>query len=796
MGKYLNKIGAFAYEHKWRVLIGWLLVLGVLGFLAVQFIKPTSNAISIPGTAAQVTLDRVSELFPEAGRGSGRVVFETPKDSSLQEYRQQIETGLSKVGEIEGVVGVVSPFDNERAISSDKTIAYAQLQLQNGNGSISKETTKAIAGAVESMDANGLTVAMGGDVIDKAPGEILGVGEVAGVLLALVVLVLTLGSLVAAGMPIIIAIITIGVSMAGLFSLSEIVDISATTPVLAVMLGLAVGIDYSLFIISKYKHYLLEGFGYKVAAGKAVGTAGSAVVFAAATVVIALAALTIVRIPFMTTMGLTGAATVGLAAIVAVTLIPALLGFAKDRVFIGKTKHAIAAAQAKGPHHESVNRTTIWFKWGKAITKRPTMVLIGALLLVGAIAWPAQHLQMGLPTDEYAAQATTERQAYDTLAKGFGPGFNGPLLVVAEGLPAVSDADRAAVRAPIMQAFEQQVAKETAAQQAAFGAQAAAAQTPEQGAALQQAIAQAQQQGAVMQQQALVKVNEQVEQYAKLYQLQKVAARIGELPGVDEALPALATADGTKGMIQVIATTAPSDAKTLDLITHLRDPASQRELTGGSTVSLAVTGSTALEGDINSKLASALPQYLGVVVGLSLVLLVVAFRSILVPIKATLGFLLSVLAMFGALVAVFQWGWFDIAAAPGPIVSFIPIIATGILFGLAMDYEFFLVSSMREEYERTGDAKRAVVDGFGVGSKVVTAAGVIMVAVFAGFITNHDATVQAIGFGLAVGILVDAFVVRMTIVPAVMTLLGERAWWLPKWLDKILPHVSIEGEHK
>jgi RND superfamily putative drug exporter len=226
----------------------------------------------------------------------------------------------------------------------------------------------------------------------------------------------------------------------------------------------------------------------------------------------------------------------------------------------------------------------------------------------------------------------------------------------------------------------------------------------------------------------------------------------------------------------------------------LRDENKQKELTGSDATSLAVTGSTALQEDISAKLGAALPQYLAIVVGLSLILLIVAFRSIVVPIKATLGFLLSVLAMFGALVAVFQWGWFGISDAPGPIVSFIPIIAIGILFGLAMDYEFFLVSGMHESYAHEKDAKRAVVHGFGAGSKVVTAAGVIMVSVFAGFITNHDATIQAMGFGLAVGILVDAFVVRMTIVPAVMSLLGKSAWWLPKWLDKRLPHVSIEGE--
>ena len=263
---------------------------------------------------------------------------------------------------------------------------------------------------------------------------------------------------------------------------------------------------------------------------------------------------------------------------------------------------------------------------------------------------------------------------------------------------------------------------------------------------------------------------------------------------MQKVTPLLVTNDTTKGVLQVIPTTGPSDEATKQLIHQLREMETIRNITKSDSASLSVTGSTALQIDIDEKLAGALPQYLLVVVGLSFLLLMIVFRSILVPLKATLGFLLSVAAMFGAMVAVFQWGWFGLADAAGPIVSFIPIISIGVLFGLAMDYEFFLVSSIHEEYERTGNAKRAVVDGFAVGSRVVVAAAVIMVAVFAGFVTNHDATIQTIGFGLAVGIFVDAFIVRLIIVPAVMALLGGKAWWLPKWLDRILPHVSIEGK--
>ena len=727
MGNFLHRLGSFAYTHKWRVLLGWIVILVVLGFLAATHIKPTSAAISIPGTNAQKALDRVSELFLATGKGSARIIYAAPVGKQITSYNSSITQLISTVRKVDGVSSVTNPFSLPDEISQDGTIAYSQVSLAQESGSITATTRSAIATAVNDARTSGLTVAMGGDLIDKAPGEILGIGEVAGVVLALVVLVITLGSLISAGMPIATAIIAIAVSMAGLFSLSQLITIGSTAPTLAVMLGLAVGIDYSLFIINKYRTYLLDGYANKRAAAKAISTAGNAVIFAAATVVIALSALTIVNIPFMSTMGLAGAATVAVAALVATTLVPALLGIAGDKVFWGKTRRKIAEAQAKGPHKvQSVSHTSLWYKWGAMLVKRPVIFLILGVVIMGAIALPARSLTLGLPTDEYAAKTTTQRQAYDLLSKGFGVGFNSPLLVIVEGLPAISNNEKTASA------------------------------------------------------------------YAKFAQLQAISQKLSKLDNVKMAAPVLAADDGTKGVIQIIPNTAPADIKTISLITKLRSSDEQKSV--GSNVTLAVTGATALQIDINTKLANALPQYLAVVVGLSLILLIVAFRSILVPIKATIGFLLSVIAMFGALVAVYQWGWFGIASAPGPIVSFVPIIAIGVLFGLGMDYEFFLVSSMHEVHLHTKDAKRAVVTGFGIGSKVVTAAALIMVSVFAGFITNSDGTVQAIGFGLALAVFLDAFIVRMTIVPAIMTLLGNAAWWLPKWLDRFIPHISIEGK--
>lgn len=761
MGNFLRALAKLAFNHPWRVLGVWLIIFIILGVTAATFIKTPSSSISIPGTPAQQAIDRVGDLFPAAGGGTGRIVFKAENGETIVSQKQQIESLLTDVAKADGISRVISPFLSPTFVSESGDIAYAQIQLSGTVGSIEDSTLAAVSEKAKAADNATLQVEIAGDLISKKPGEIVGVGEIAGVAIALVVLLITLGSLIAAGMPLLTALLGIGVSMTGLFSLSQVITISSTTPVLAIMLGLAVGIDYALFITNKYRSYLLLGHDYEDALKRALATAGNAVVFAAITVVIALSALTVVNIPFMTTMGLSGAASIAVAALVAISALPALLRLAGPKIFSRKQRLQVEKTQQHGAEKvEHVAHNTLWYKWSEQIIKRPILFLLVGLLIVIPIALPARDLKLGLPTDQYAAADSTERKAYDLLTEGFGVGFNAPLTVLVQGLPAVTAEDSVAARQFILQQSAGQPAPTTVAAQQA----------------------------------AVARLNALTKQYANQVQLMEVATEIAKMDDVQQALAATAVEDGTAGIIQVIPKTAPIDARTNDLIERLRDTATVKTVTSNKAVTFEVTGSTALQKDINEKLSNALPVYLTVVVGLSIILLIVAFRSILVPLKATLGFLLSVLAMFGALVAVFQWGWFGVADAPGPIVSFIPIIATGVLFGLAMDYEFFLVSGMHEEYTKTKDAKRSVARGFRLGAKVVTAAAVIMVSVFAGFIFNHDATIQAIGFALAVGILVDAFIVRMTIVPAVMTLLGKSAWWIPKWLDKRLPHVSIEGD--
>jgi RND superfamily putative drug exporter len=492
---------------------------------------------------------------------------------------------------------------------------------------------------------------------------------------------------------------------------SGFLDLSSSTSTLALMLGIAVSIDYALFIVSRYRHELAVGRTGAEAAGRAVGTAGSAVTFAGLTVLVALTALAVVNIPVLTEMGLAAAGAVAVAVLIALTLLPALVGFAGRRITGrgGQTRDIEADGE----------RPTLSLRWARAITRRPVLTVVTAVAALGLIAVPALDLRLGLPGDNMAAPDTTQRQAYDLVTEGFGAGYNGPLLVVVD-----------------------------------------AAGSPDAKAAASAA-----------------------------------ADTITALPGVVSVSPPTFNPAGDTAMLQVIPASAPDSTETTDLVHAIRD--ADAGLRAGTGADLSVTGTTAVTIDIAAKMGDALLPYLAVIVVLAFLLLTVLFRSVLVPLKAIAGFLLSVMATFGAVVAVFQWGWLaDLFGVDqtGPIVSLLPVILIGIVFGLAMDYEVFLVSRMREEHVHGAPPTRAVIVGYAHGARVVTAAAIIMISVFAGFVLAPDPLIKSIGFALAAAILLDAFVVRMTIVPAVMALLGRRAWALPRWLDRLLPNVDVEGE--
>ncbi|MFI2612549.1 MMPL family transporter [Kitasatospora sp. NPDC018619] len=707
MATFLYRLGRWSFRSRRLVALLWVALLVVAGAGAAGTDSTGNNTFSIPGTEAQKAFDLLDERFPEmhADGAQANIVFRAPAGQKITaaENRQAVEAAVTELGHgNDQVAAVIDPF-TAQAVSQDGTTAYVTVSYNVQFSEMSDASLKTLDRVLDEGRHAGLTTEAGGTALSAIPEA--GSAEVIGLALAAVVLVITFGSLVASGLPLLTAVIGVGIGVASITALTEVLDLSSTTPTLASMIGLAVGIDYALFIVSRYRSELAEGRDREEAAGLAVGTAGSAVVFAGLTVVIALAGLAVVNIPLLTKMGLAAAGTVAIAVVIALTLIPALLGFAGHRVLGRKTRReGHGAGQPAKPNAGT--------RWAGLVLRRPVLALLTAVVALGVVAVPVGDLRMGLPGDGDQPRSTTQRKAYDMLAESFGPGLNGPLLVTVD---------------------------------AAAGGDVKAE-----------------------------------------------AARVGEtvsgLEGVAAVGPAAYDRAGRTAVLTVLPTTAPDSPRTERLLADIRSH------TGDDVM---VTGMTAMKVDVSDKLDAALAPYLGLVVGLAFVLLTLVFRSVLIPLKAALGFLLSVLASLGAVVAVFQWGWaadlFGVEQT-SPIMSMMPIFMVGVVFGLAMDYEVFLVTRMREAYIHGERPNQAVVTGFRHGARVVTAAAAIMICVFAGFIGSGDPMVKMIGFGLAFAVFADAFLVRMTIVPAVLALLGERAWWLPKWLDKVLPAVDVEGE--
>ncbi|MCO8269644.1 MMPL family transporter [Actinoplanes sp. TRM 88003] len=680
MATFLYRLGRYAFRNRRTVLLAWLgvLVAALAGMVVLQ--KPTTASFSIPGTPAQQTIDLLAERFPQARAQTAgavaKVVFAQPGANPLDQAA--VGRAVASLKSAPQVAAVSDPAQNPA-----RTVAYVQVTYSVPPSGLTGAARQGLDDAVMWARAEGLIAEVGGDAV-QASGH-APIGEVFGVVIAAVVLLVTFGSLVAAGLPLLTAIIGVALGFAGIGIATRFTELSGTTSSLAMMLGLAVAIDYALFIVSRYRTELRAGRDAPEAAGRAVGTAGNAVVFAGLTVIIALSGLAVAGIPFLTQMGVAAAGTVAVAVLIALTLLPALLAYAGERITPAKLRATTA--------RKSMGET-----WVRVIARRPAPALLAAVIGLGVIAIPAADLRLGLPTDGSAAADTSPRRAYDQLADGFGPGFNGPLTVVA---------------------------------------------TP--------------------------------------------GTKLEGIAGVAVVSAPATNVAGDTSIITVVPTTGPSDRATEDLVHRLRAVPGV----------LGVTGTTAVNLDISEKLAGALIPYLILVVGLAFVLLALVFRSVLVPLTATAGFLLSVAATFGAVVAVFQWGWQADRIGliqNGPIISFLPILLIGIVFGLAMDYQVFLVTRMREDFVHGLSARDAVVSGFRHGARVVTAAALIMMSVFFGFMLGPEAVIKSIGFGLGMAVLFDAVVVRMILVPAVMVLLGNAAWWLPRWLDRVLPDVDVEGE--
>ncbi|WP_316526528.1 MMPL family transporter [Kitasatospora brasiliensis] len=710
MATCLYRLGRFGFRRRRAVLAVWIALLIALGGAAGAFAGKTSDEFRVPGTEAQTTLDRIKGAFPEQDHGSAQVVFaaSAPGGVTAPEAGRAVSEAVARIAAVPGVAAVPDPYATG-AVSPDGKVAIALVSFDHRLADITEQQREAVKAAAEPARAAGLEVAAGGDAYNKM-AQVEGGSESIGLAVAGAVLVITLGTLVAAGMPLLTALVGIGVALSGIWALTGSFEILTAAPVLALMVGLAVGIDYALFIVSRHRRHLAEGLEPEEAAARATATAGSAVVFAGLTVVVALAGLAVAGVPFLTVMGLVASGAVVVAVLVAITLLPALLGFAGrsiDRLPVWKR-----ALRTGG-------RTTLGERWGRFVVRRPLAVLLTGLAALGVLAVPAASLSLGLPGGGSQAAGTDPRKAYDLVGESFGPGFNAPLVVVVD---------------------------------------AHGAPQPEQA-------------------------------------VREVAAKLQTLKGVRTLLPPAVDAASGTALVTVIPQTGPDHEDTRALVNEIRDQ--REELRSATGAGIAVTGTTAANIDVSTKLGQALPPFVAVIVGIALVLLALAFRSVLVPLKAVVGFLLSILASTGAVVAVYQWGWLDgLIDVPkvGPVVSFLPILLISVLFGLAMDYELFLVSGMKEQYVHGMAPREAVVAGVRGGARVVTAAALIMVSVFGSFVLGDDPIVQPIGFALAVGVLVDAFLVRMALVPAAMALFGRAAWWFPKRLEKVVPNVDMEGE--
>ncbi|MFD4527479.1 MMPL family transporter [Streptomyces sp. NPDC058470] len=717
MATFLYKLGRLAFRRRHFVALIWVALLTLAGVGAASAPAAGTSSFSIPGTEAQKAFDLLEQRNPgmSADGATARVVFKAPSGEKMKdaENKATVEKAVEALGDGSEVTSVTDPYES-KSISKDGTIAYTQVSYKVSGMELQDSSKEALEDAAQEARAGGLTVEIGGDALQAVPET--GSTEIIGIAVAAVVLVITFGSLISAGLPLLTALIGVGIGISTITVLAKALDLGSTTSTLAMMIGLAVGIDYALFIVSRYRAELAEGREREEAAGRAVGTAGSAVVFAGLTVVIALVGLSVVNIPMLTKMGVAAAGTVVIAVLIALTMIPALLGFAGKRVQpAGKKSKLLGGARAA----KKAGRPNMGTRWASFVVRRPVAVLLFGVVALGAAAIPATSLELGLGDDGSQPTSTTQRRAYDTLSDGFGPGFNGPLMIVAD--VKASDDPEAAVTT--------------------------------------------------------------------------VTDRIKGLDDVVSVTASPLNEAGDTATINVIPDSKPSSITTEDLVHAIRGEAGDIKADTGAQV--LVTGTTAMNIDFSQKLNDALIPYLALVVGLAFLLLIVVFRSILVPLKAALGFLLSVLAALGAVVAVFQWGWFAGLLGveeTGPIMSMMPIFMVGVVFGLAMDYEVFLVTRMREAYVHGERPNQAIVTGFNHGARVVTAAAIIMMAVFGGFIGSTESMIKMIGFGLAIAVFFDAFIVRMAIVPAVLALLGKKAWWLPKWLDRVLPNVDVEGE--
>jgi len=707
MSAFLFRLGRSSARHPFRVLGLWIVVAIAVVSLQGRAGGEFDNSARVPGVESQHAADVLHARFPTQGGQSARIVLHTGNGRlDDAEHATTVAQARTQLAGGRDVTGVTDPFATQAAaISPDGQTGYVDVAY-----AVDKLTTTHLDDAMTVTNrarAAGVEVELTGSLAELAQGSPS--SELIGVAVAIIVLLVAFGSVVAMGLPILTALIGIFVGASAVGVLSAFMDVPEFSLILCAMIGLGVGIDYALFIVTRHRQQLHDGMSVEDAAGTAVATAGQAVLFAGTTVVIAILGLFLAGLPAISSMGAAVALVVTISMAAAITLLPGLLGLAGtkiDKLSIHRKAHVAKPAEE-----------TISGRWAHHVGRHPVRYAIVSLAALCAIAVPALSMRIGTPDDGNAPNGTTQRTAYDQLAEGFGRGFNGPIQVVVE-VPASADKDA----------------------------------------------------------------------------VNRIHDALQADPGVAAVTAPVFNAAGDTAVLTANPTTAPQDERTDQLVRHLRSDVLPVTVSG-TDVKVSLTGQ-AMVTDLTDRITSRLPIFIAAVVAMSFLLLMIVFRSILVPLKAALMNLLSIAAAYGVLVAVFQWGWG--ASLIGlhstmPINPFLPLIMFAILFGLSMDYEVFLLSRVREEYVATGDNHEAVVRGLSSTARVITSAALIMISVFGAFILGDDSNGKLFGVGLSVAVLIDATLVRMVLVPATMSLLGRANWWLPGWLDRILPHLDLEG---
>lgn len=704
----LVKIARQAYRHRWWVLVIWLVLLVSVNWAAQKYGDNFSTQFKTKQTDSQQAVDILEQHFPSQAGSSGQLVFKASAGVTNPAVVKDMTALFDKITTVTAVDNVSGPYSplGVGQISPDGTIAYAQIQFDPNYQVVPPSTISAIEAIINDTPVEGVTVDLGGDLFQAQvkPGD----SELYGIIAAVIILLISFGSVLAMGLPIMMALFGVGIGLAGVKLLSHVVALPDITLELASMIGIGVGIDYALFIVTRYRQGLKEGHRPETAVVNAINTAGRSVLFAGTTVVVSLLGMIMMDISFINGMGIGAAATVLITMAASVTLLPAVLGFAGTN--IDKLKLPLIG-------REKPQKYSVWYRWSRLLQRYPWPAMIASLALLLILTIPLFSMRLGSSDASSRPTSDTTRRAYDLMAEGFGVGANGPLLIAAD-IPG-----------------------------------------PE-----------------------------------GLLTLQALRSHLQNTPGIASVTPPIPNQQMNAAVMQVIPTTSPQAAATSDLITTIRTndiPA----VTANTGVSVHVGGITASYDDLATLLQDRLPYFIGVVLALSFTLLLIVFRSVLVPLKAVMMNLLSIGAAYGVLVAIFQWGWGDGLlglGATGPIESFVPMMMFAILFGLSMDYEVFLLSRIKEEYDRTGNNRMAVADGLNQTARVITAAAAIMIIVFGSFVFEDNRIIKEFGLGLAVAVFLDATIVRMILVPSTMELLGKANWWFPKWL-KWIPKVHIDG---